>query len=111
MVVGGGFAKLATAVPQSMQMNARFGHRGLRFRSARFDAASLLNNPFSATLNHGAAMAKASTPTRPRGPLGLQSDMPPGKTRTRFVKSSRAKGIKSAKPKPPHAVGRRDRQP
>jgi hypothetical protein len=56
-------------------------------------------------------MAKASTPTRPRGPIGLQSDMPPGKARTRFVKSSKAKGVKSHAAKPNRAVGRRDRQP
>jgi hypothetical protein len=40
-------------------------------------------------------MAKAQTPTRPRGQFGsMQSDMPPGKTRTR-LKSTAAKGAKS----------------
>jgi hypothetical protein len=56
-------------------------------------------------------MAKASTPSRPRGALGLQSDMPPGKTRTRFPKSSRAKGVKSTAAKANPPVGRRVRQP
>jgi hypothetical protein len=59
-------------------------------------------------------MAKASTPTRPRGPFGsAQSDMPPGTTRTRWPKSTKAKGVKSNAAKANRPVGRRerDRQP
>ena len=55
-------------------------------------------------------MAKASTPTRPRGQFGsMQSDMPPGKTRTR-LKSTAAKGAKSTASKGA-TLGRRIRQP
>jgi hypothetical protein len=56
-------------------------------------------------------MAKAITPSRPRGPFGsVQSDMPPGKSRVRGVKSAKAKGAKSAAIKGA-TVGRRTRQP